>query len=261
VFGQHVGRRGLSWMQRDEDPTRAPIYVSIIVPAFNEEAGIVAVLSAIRKQTVAGYRFEIVVVDDGSTDRTAALLQAYPDLYDRLVTHPKNSGKGAAVISGLKIASGDYVLFQDADLEYSPQEYADLFYPIQAFGAEIVIGSRFLAPKYTRVQYFSHKVGNRLITLLFNLLYNMTFTDIYTCYLMYRRDLIAPDELISRGWEQHAEILCRAVTRARIIYEVPISYHGRSYEEGKKIRAHNILEVLSMIVRCRVAKLRDRLNG
>jgi glycosyltransferase involved in cell wall biosynthesis len=241
-------------MQRDDDPTRAPTCVSIIVPAFNEEAGIIAVLGAIRKQQVSGYRFEIVVVDDGSSDRTPALLKEYPDLYDQLVTHAKNSGKGAAVISGLKVATGEYILFQDADLEYSPQEYGDLFYPIQAFGAEIVMGSRFLAPKYTRVQYFSHKVGNRLITLLFNLLYNMTFTDIYTCYLIYRRDLIAPDELVSRGWEQHAEILCRAVNRAKIIYEVPISYHGRSYEEGKKIRAHNILEVLSMIIRCRVAK-------
>jgi len=196
------------------------------------------------------------VVDDGSTDRTPALLKDYPDLYDKLVTHSKNSGKGAAVISGLKVATGEYILFQDADLEYSPQEYEGLFYPVKAFGAEIVMGSRFLAPKYTRVQYFSHKIGNRLITLLFNLLYNMTFTDIYTCYLVYRRDLIVADELVSRGWEQHAEILCRAVNRAKIIYEVPISYHGRSYEEGKKIRAHNILEVLFMIIRCRLSKMR-----
>jgi glycosyltransferase involved in cell wall biosynthesis len=243
-------------MQQDEDPTRAPTCVSIIVPAFNEEGGIISTLGEIRKHHVPGYRLEVVVVDDGSTDGTPALLQNYPDLYDKLITHSKNSGKGAAVISGLKVATGEYILFQDADLEYSPQEYADLFYPIQAFGAEIVMGSRFLAPKYTRVQYFSHKIGNRLITLLFNLLYNLTFTDIYTCYLMYRRDLIAADELVSRGWEQHAEILCRAVNRAKIIYEVPISYHGRSYEEGKKIRAHNILAVIFMIIRCRVANLR-----
>jgi glycosyltransferase involved in cell wall biosynthesis len=249
-------RKQISEMQQDDDSARAPTCVSIIVPAFNEEAGIVPVLGAIRTQQVPGYRFEVVVIDDGSTDRTPALLKDYPDLYDKLITHSKNAGKGAAVISGLKVATGEYILFQDADLEYSPQEYEDLFYPIKAFGAEIVMGSRFLAPKYTRVQYFSHKIGNRLITLLFNLLYNMTFTDIYTCYLVYRRDLIVPDELGSRGWEQHAEILCRAVNRAKVIYEVPISYHGRSYEEGKKIRAHNILEVLFMIIRCRVSKMR-----
>jgi glycosyltransferase involved in cell wall biosynthesis len=243
-------------MQEDHDPTHAPTCVSVIVPAFNEEAAIVPMLGEIRKQVIPGYRLEVVVVDDGSTDQTSALLKEYSDLYDKLITHSKNSGKGAAVISGLKVATGEYILFQDADLEYSPKEYENLFYPIKAFGAEIVMGSRFLAPKYTRVQYFSHKVGNHLITLLFNLLYNMTFTDIYTCYLVYRRDLIAPDELISRGWGQHAEILCRAVNRAKTVYEVPISYHGRSYEEGKKIRAHNILEVLFMIIRCRVSKMR-----
>jgi glycosyltransferase involved in cell wall biosynthesis len=243
-------------MQQDGEPALAPICVSIIIPAFNEEAGIVAVLGAVREQRVPGYRFEVIVVDDGSSDRTAILLQQRPDLYDKLVSHPKNSGKGAAVISGLQVATGDYILFQDADLEYSPGEYTDLFYPITAFGAEIVLGSRFLAPKYTRVQYFSHKVGNRLITFLFNLLYNMTFTDIYSCYLIYRRNLLAPGELISRGWEQHAEILCRVVNRAKVIYEVPISYHGRSYEEGKKIRAHNILGVLFMIIRSRFVKAR-----
>jgi glycosyltransferase involved in cell wall biosynthesis len=247
-----------SEMPQNDDPTRTPTCVSVIVPAFNEESGIISILSELRKQRIPGYFLEVIVIDDGSTDRTQTLLQQFPDLYDKLITHAKNSGKGAAVISGLKVATGEYVLFQDADLEYSPQEYGDLFYPIHTFGAQMVMGSRFLAPKYTRVQYFSHKVGNRLITLLFNLLYNMTFTDIYTCYLVYRRDLVAAEELVSRGWEQHAEILCRAVNRARIIYEVPISYHGRSYEEGKKIRAHNILEVLYMIVRCRIVRMRTR---
>jgi glycosyltransferase involved in cell wall biosynthesis len=232
--------------------------VSIIIAAFNEEATIVPLLREVRKQRVAGYRFEVIVIDDGSTDRTPQLLEEYPDLYDKLIRHSKNAGKGAAVISGLKIASSEYILFQDADLEYSPHEYEGLFYPITAFGAEIVMGSRFLAPKYTRVQYFSHKLGNRLVTLFFNLLYNTTFTDIYTCYLLYRRDLIGPNELVSRGWEQHAEILCRAVSRAKVVYEVPISYHGRSYEEGKKIRAHNILEILFMMFRCRIFEIRKR---
>lgn len=106
--------------QHNGEPTLAPICVSIIIPAFDEEAGILKVLAAIRKQHVPGCRFEVIVVDDGSHDGTPALLQKFPDLYDKLVTHPKNSGKGAAVISGLKVATGTYVLFQDADLEYSP---------------------------------------------------------------------------------------------------------------------------------------------
>jgi glycosyltransferase involved in cell wall biosynthesis len=226
--------------------------VSIIVPAYNEEATIISLLSEVRTQSLPGIEFEVIVVDDGSKDATPTLLEQHPSLYDKLIKKSINSGKGEAVLSGLRAATGQYILFQDADLEYSPSEYSVLIYPITAFGAEIVIGSRFLAPTYHRVQYFSHKIGNRLITFIFNILFNTTFTDIYTCYLLYRRDLIFPDELASRGWEQHAEILCRAVRRAKVIYEVPISYHGRSYEEGKKIRAYHIFFVLAMILRCRI---------
>jgi hypothetical protein len=132
--------------RQGDGPTPAPISVSVIIPAFNEEAGIAEVLGATRKQQVPGYRFEIILVDDGSSDRTPILLQQYRDLCDKLVTHARNSGKRAAVISGLQVATGDYILFQDADLEYSPLEYVDLLHPITAFGAEIVLGSRFLAP-------------------------------------------------------------------------------------------------------------------
>jgi len=139
----------------------------------------------------------------------------------------------------------DFTKLSDADEEA-------LMFPVKAFGAEIVMGSRFSGPKYTRVQYFSHKVGNRFITLIFNILFNTTFTDIYTCYLLYRRDLVPPDELVSFGWEQHGEILCRAVRRAKVIYEVPVSYHGRSYDEGKKIRARHVIPVIGMIFRRRL---------
>ena len=226
--------------------------VSVIVPAYNEEATILQILREIRKQSVEDVQFEVIVIDDGSRDKTVALLEANTDLYDKLIKQPKNGGKGAAVLAGLRAATGDYILFQDADLEYSPSHYAALLFPVRNFGAHVVMGSRFLASQYTRVQFFWHKVGNSVITRIFNILFNTTFTDIFTCYLLYRRDLLDPSELVSVGWEQHAEILCRVVPRAKVIYEVPVSYQGRTYEEGKKIMAHHAIPVILTIVRRRL---------
>ena len=225
------------------------IRVSVLVPAYNEAATIVQLLREVRAQKVEGVEFEVVVIDDGSNDNTVALLEQNPSLFDKLVRKARNAGKGAAVIAGLKHATGQYILFQDADLEYSPSHYDLMLMPVKSFGAEIVMGSRFAAPRYTRVQYFSHKIGNRLITLIFNLLNNTTFTDIYTCCLLFKRELINPDELVSFGWEQQAEILGRAVRRTKVIYEVAISYHGRSFEEGKKIRGWHTVAVVIMIFR------------
>jgi glycosyltransferase involved in cell wall biosynthesis len=230
--------------------------LSVIVPAYNEQATILEILGEVRKQSIEGVETEVIVIDDGSKDATVALLEANPALYDILIKQPKNGGKGAAVLAGLRAATGDYILFQDADLEYSPSHYAALLFPVQNFGAQIVMGSRFLAARYTRVQFFWHRVGNSVITVIFNALFNTTFTDIFTCYLLYRRDLLNPDELVSVGWEQHAEILCRVVPRAAVIYEVPVSYQGRSYQEGKKIMAHHVIPVITTIVRRRLGMSR-----
>ena len=123
-------------------------------------------------------------IDDGSKDDTVEKLQARPELFSRLLELPKNGGKGAAVKEGLKAATGEYILFQDADLEYDPVDYADLFVPLREFDSDIVFGSRIIAPRYIRVHLFWHKVGNRGITFLFNLLFNTTFSDIYSCYLL-----------------------------------------------------------------------------
>jgi glycosyltransferase involved in cell wall biosynthesis len=227
------------------------IRVSVIVPAYNEEATILTILEKVRAQRVEGATFEVIVVNDASTDLTLERLQSRPDLYDTLVSHERNGGKGAAVKSGLRAATGDYILFQDADLEYDPAEYEKLLLPVLRFDADMVLGSRFLAPLYTRVHYFWHKIGNQAITNLFNVIFNKTFTDLYTCYLMFRRHLINADELRTEGWEQQAEILCLVVTRSKTHYEVPIAYHGRTYDEGKKIRAHHALSVLWTILRMR----------
>ncbi len=232
--------------------------LSVLIPVYNEESTLVALLGKVRAQSIPGVEIEIIVIDDGSQDSTGQLLQANPDLYDKLVQQRSNGGKGSAIRAGLAHATGEYILFQDADLEYDPAEYEKLLQPVLRFNADVVIGSRMLAPPWTRVHYFWHKCGNGLLTFIFNILYNMTFTDIYTCYLLYRRELLAPSELISDGWEQHAEILCRVVRRARACYEVPISYAGRSYNEGKKIRAVHALSVIRMILRRRLAAGMDR---
>ena len=226
--------------------------LSVIVPAYNEANTILPLLRKVSGQDIPGVELEVIVVDDGSTDATPQLLTDNSDLYSEYVRLEKNGGKGAAAIAGLERATGEFVLFQDADLEYDPNDYASLMEPVQKYGADMVMGSRVTAPRLVRVIYFWHKVGNRLITLFFNVMHNTTFTDVYSCYLMFRRSLVDPKSLRSRGWEQQAEILSIAARRANVIYEVPISYHGRPYGEGKKIRAWHMIPVLWMIFAKRV---------
>jgi glycosyltransferase involved in cell wall biosynthesis len=227
------------------------IDVSIIIPAYNESNTIIEVLERVKASVVAGVQFEIIVIDDGSRDNTRALVESRPDLWTHFIPQGVNQGKGAAVIAGLSKASGDYVLFQDADLEYDPADYGLLLEPVVRFNADIVMGSRFRAPRISRVSYFWHMVGNKCITLLFNILNNTTFTDVYSCYLVYRRGLVDHRSLKASGWDQQAEILGVAVRNAKAMYEVPINYYGRSYEEGKKIRARHAIGVFGMIIKKR----------
>lgn len=228
------------------------VRVSIVLPAYNEERTIIDILEKVAAQKVDGVEFEVVVVNDGSRDGTAARLRSRPDLYSTFIDRPQNGGKGAAVQNALTAATGDYVLFQDADLEYDPADYGKLMAPVLDHQADIVMGSRFVAPQCTRVFYFWHKIGNEIITLMFNIMNNTTFTDVYSCYLLYRRALVDPARLTTFGWEQHAEILSKAVRAGRVFYEVPVSYHGRTYGEGKKIKAHHAIGVLATIVRERL---------
>jgi glycosyltransferase involved in cell wall biosynthesis len=222
--------------------------LSVIVPAYNEEATIVELLESVGRQSIPGVELETVVIDDCSTDGTRQILEQRPELYSRFITLPRNRGKGGAVKAGLEAATGDYVIFQDADLEYDPSEYGSVLMPVLKHDADVVMGSRLMAPPYTRVHYFWHKLGNRVISLAFNVINNTTYTDVYSCYLLYRRNLLDPSELTTLGWEQQAEILTIVSARGRVLYEVPISYHGRTYEEGKKIRAVHAIRVLWTIL-------------
>ena len=223
------------------------IRISIIIPAFNEENTIIALLNKVDKVKVEGVQKEIIVIDDASKDNTLNLLKNNNKLYSKLIEFKKNKGKGAAVKSGLEKATGDYILFQDADLEYDPNDYVKLLEPVIRFNADIVIGSRLSAPQLTRVYYFWHKFGNKFITFVFNILNNTTFTDIYSCYLLFKSELIKPENLVTNGWEQQAEILSLIVDKGEAFYEVPINYYGRTYDEGKKIRAYNAIAVLFTI--------------
>ncbi len=227
------------------------ISVSILIPAYNEEATILEILRKVHAVKCRGVEFEVLVIDDGSTDLTIELLEDQPELYSRLLRMPKNGGKGAAVKMGMASATGDYILFQDADLEYDPADYQKLMFPVTEHQADVIMGSRFVAPQCIRVSYFWHKVGNRLITFIFNILNNTTFTDVYSCYLMFRRELVDPEQLKTVGWEQHAEILSIATRNSKVFYEVPVSYHGRTYEDGKKIRAHHTIAVIWTMIKKR----------
>ena len=228
--------------------------ITIIVPVFNEEKTIIDILRAVSAHSVESFEFEVIVIDDGSTDNTLKLLKAHSDLYEILIQQLSNGGKGAAVKAGLARATGEYILFQDADLEYGPIDYKTLFYPLKEFSADIVMGSRLSAPPFTRVHYFWHKVGNKVITLIFNILNNSTFTDIYCGYFIYRRSLVDGSQLATNGWEQQAEILTKAMAKKVIAYEVPIRYRGRTYSEGKKIKAMDIFGVIWAMIRFRLFK-------
>ncbi len=228
------------------------IKLSIIIPAYNEENTIIKILEKVADVEIEGVNKEVIVIDDCSTDKTLNLLEKNKDLFDKLIKLPQNSGKGEAVKKGLIKASGKYILFQDADLEYDPKDYKKLLEPVLLFDADLVIGSRLSASQLTRVYYFWHKVGNKFITLLFNIMNNTTFTDIYSCYVVFKRDLVNPNSLLTRGWEQHAEILSTVVSKSSSYYEVPINYYGRTYEEGKKIRPHNAITVLLTIILKRI---------
>jgi glycosyltransferase involved in cell wall biosynthesis len=212
-----------------------PLTVSVLIPAYNEHATIGVVLAKLLALPIA--LGEIIVVDDGSTDGTGSVVERFAeeDRRVRYLRQPRNQGKTAAIRAALAEAQGDIILVQDADLEYDPADIPDLIAPILEDRADVVYGSRFLVKRAARVLYFYHYLANRGLTFLSNLLTNRNMSDIETCYKAFRAEVIKPLRLTSRGFGMEVEItalVCRTVART---YEVPISYHGRTYQEGKKI--------------------------
>ncbi len=210
--------------------------VSIIIPTFNEARTIGDVVAAVRAVEVPGVAFEIVVVDDGSSDGTRALCRgALADTIDVFVEQPENRGKGAAIRRGISAASGDIILVQDADLEYSPSEYPKLLAPILANKADVVLGSRFAGSEAHRVVYFWHMVGNRFLTLLSNVFTDLNLTDMECGYKVFRAELLKQIVLTENRFGFEPEVVAKVAKLQCRIYEVGVSYYGRTYAEGKKI--------------------------
>jgi glycosyltransferase involved in cell wall biosynthesis len=205
--------------------------LSVIIPVYNEEATIQEILKQVRAANLA---HEIIVVDDGSTDGTRELLRQEENRPGTIVLyHDHNQGKGAAVRTGFDHAAGDILLIQDADLEYDPRDYPMLVRPIEEGRVKVVYGSRFLGPR--KAMMFWHMLGNKFLTLLTNVLYNAILSDMETCYKVFRADVIKGIPLRSRRFEFEPEITAKVLKRGHRIFEVPISYYGREYDEGKKI--------------------------
>jgi len=206
--------------------------VSIIIPVFNESGTIAEAVEAV---LATPYRKEIILVDDGSTDGTRDILARihHPDM--RIIFHEKNTGKGGAIRSGFAQATGDIILIQDADLEYDPSEYHILLQPILAGRADVVYGSRFAGHGAHRVLYFWHYVGNRFLTILSNLFTNLNLTDMESCYKVFTKEALQGVQIKENRFGFEPEITAKMARRGLRIYEVPISYYGRTYEEGKKI--------------------------
>ena len=207
--------------------------LSIIIPCYNEQNTISKVVEAVRRAPYPAK--QIIVVDDCSTDGTREVLGSIQSIVDEIVFHPVNRGKGAAIRTGIERASGDVIIIQDADLEYDPNEYPLLVGPIQQDLADVVFGSRFMGGRPHRVLYYWHSVANAVLTQLSNMMTNLNLTDMETGFKSFRRDIIKGIKLEEERFGFEPEVTAKVAKKGCRIYEVGISYRGRTYKEGKKI--------------------------
>lgn len=209
--------------------------ISIIIPVYNEENTIIEILKKVNKEK-GKLNLEIIVSDDNSNDSTKQLLLENKNLYDKIYLNSKNSGKGSAIINALDLVTGEYILIQDADLEYDPRDYHKLIEPINNAGADVVYGSRFKGSEPKRILYFSHRLANFILTILANILTNINFSDIETGYKLVKTSLMKDLNLREKSFTFEIEVTMKLARKKIKFYEVGINYYGRTYEEGKKIK-------------------------
>ncbi|MFC1727396.1 glycosyltransferase family 2 protein [Patescibacteria group bacterium] len=228
------------------------VKLSIIIPVYNEEKTFKELFYQVKKVKLLGVKKEIIIVDDNSTDKTKSIINQVkknnPDL--KVIIRKKNGGKGAAVRDGFEAATGDYLLIQDADLEYNPQDIAKLLKPVQDGKAEVVYGSRFTGER--KNMFFWHMMGNKLLSLVTNILYNTTLSDMEVCYKLFPRKALGKIMLKEDRWGWDPEITVKLLKQGFRIYEVPISYSGREFEEGKKISWKDGFRILWVLLKYRL---------
>ena len=227
--------------------------LSLIIPVYNEEKTLLDVLKKIKILEKA-CELEIIIINDGSKDNSKKILDDNKKLYTKVIHLDRNSGKGKAVIEGIKKSTKEYIIIQDADLEYDPTDILEFLEENKKYKYDLIMGSRFIGKKRS-VLHFWHMIGNKFITFLFNLINNTTFTDIYCCYCMFKKELINVDKLKCNNWGQQAEILTYVVNKKSKIFEIGISYHGRTYEEGKKIKYYDVFSVIYWIIFTKIKKI------
>jgi glycosyltransferase involved in cell wall biosynthesis len=227
--------------------------LSVVIPCYNEKNTIHKIVKSVKESGIKD--LEIIIVDDYSTDGTRDILEnEIKPLVDKIIYHEKNKGKGAALRTGFGEMTGDLAIVQDADLEYDPKEYALLMQPILEGKADVVYGSRFMGSGPHRAVYFWHMVGNKFLTMLSNMFSNINLTDMETCYKMFKKDVIKSINIEEDRFGFEPEITAKIAKRDYIIYEVGISYYGRSYKEGKKIGAKDGFRAIYSIIKYNIFK-------